>query len=115
MKLKIKKGDVVQVIAGADKGKSGKVLEVDTVDSRILVEGVNIRKKHVKPSQTNPQGGIVSKEAKIHYSNVMLLDGAGKPTRIAIKKTEKAGKILTARIAKTTKQEIAEPKASGRK
>ena len=115
MKLKIKKGDVVKVIAGSEKGKTGTVQAVKEQDMRILVEGVNVRKKHVKPSQQNPQGGIISKEAPIHYSNVMLMDGAGKITRIAIKKSEKNGKITTVRVAKTTQQDIAEPKAAGRK
>jgi len=115
MKLKIKKGDVVKVIAGSEKGKTGTVLAVKAQDMRILVEGVNVRKKHVKPSQQTPQGGVISKEAAIHYSNVMLMDGAGKITRVGIKKSEKGGKVTTVRVAKTTKQDIAEPKAAGRK
>jgi len=104
MKLKIKKGDVVTVIAGSNKGKTGKVIAVDTLALRVTVEGVNLAKKHTKPSQKNPQGGIATKEAAIHYSNVMLMDSKGKATRIAIKK-DKEGK--TSRIAKTTGQALA--------
>jgi large subunit ribosomal protein L24 len=70
MKLKIKKGDQVKVIAGGDKGKTGKVISVSAKTMRVVVEGVNLRKKHVKPSQKNPQGGITAKESSIHYSNV---------------------------------------------
>ncbi len=115
MKLKIKKGDLVTVISGSDKGKSGKVLKVSLKDLRVLVEGVNVRKKHVKPSQKNPQGGVLSEERPIHYSKVMLLDGQGKPTRVGIKQSkDKEGKITRTRVAKTTGQEITEAKA-GRK
>lgn len=99
MKLKIKKGDMVQVTTGANKGKTGKVLSVDTKECRVVVEGINLRKKHVKPTQTAPQGGIVSKEAPIHYSNVQLMDKNGKPTRIGFQTGKKGEKT---RIAKTT-------------
>ncbi len=75
MKLQIKKGDMVKVIAGNDKQKTGRVLEVDSTKMRVLVEGINIRKKHSRPTQTNPNGGIISKEMPIHYSNVMLMVG----------------------------------------
>ena len=74
MKFKIKKGDLVEVIAGKDKGKQGKVMGVLVDKSRVLVEGVNRVKRHTKPSQTNPQGGILEKEAAIHISNVLLVD-----------------------------------------
>lgn len=104
MKLKIKKGDQVKVIAGSNKGKTGKVLKVYPKTIRILVEGINLAKRHTKPSQANPQGGIVSKERPIHYSNVMIMDAAGKPTRIAIKTDAKGVKT---RVAKTTGKEIA--------
>lgn len=83
MSFRIKTGDFVQVISGEDKGLKGKVLSVDVEKSRIKVEGVAKVKRHTKPSQVNPQGGIVEKEAFIHISNVMLLDPkSGKPTRI---------------------------------
>lgn len=68
----VKKGDLVHIIAGREKGKTGKVLRVLRCQGRILVEGLNLVKRHTKPSQTNPQGGVISKEGSIHYSNVML-------------------------------------------
>ena len=81
-KFKIKKGDTVQVIAGKDKGKQGTVLEVVTKADRVVVQGVQMVKKHQKPTQSNV-GGIISKEAPIHISNVALLDPKeGKPTKV---------------------------------
>lgn len=74
MKLKIKKGDIVKVITGSDKGKTGRVLDIDPKAMRILIEQVNVRSKHTKPSQMNPQGGINKIEMPVHYSNVMLVD-----------------------------------------
>ena len=91
-KMKIKKGDTVKVIAGAYKGKEGKVLEMFPKKSRVLVEGVNMISKHSKPSNENPQGGIVKKEAPIHISNVMLVDNKGNVTRIG--RRVEAGKIV---------------------
>ena len=79
--MKIKKGDTVTVIAGKDKGKEGKVLAVNAKNSTVLVENVNIVTKHTKPSAANQQGGIVTKEAPLHISNVMLLVD-GKATRV---------------------------------
>ena len=82
VKIKIKKGDTVQVVGGNDKGKSGKVLEVIKEKNRVIVEGANMVTKHVKPSASNPEGGINNTEAGIHISNVMLIDPAsGKPAR----------------------------------
>lgn len=86
IKIKIKKGDKVQVLAGAYKGKQGKVLVIYPEKNRAIVEGVNMVKKHKKPSAENPQGSIVEKEATINISNLALLDPkSGKPTRIAYK------------------------------
>jgi large subunit ribosomal protein L24 len=83
MKLKIKKNDMVMVIAGNSRGRTGKVLRVIPEKTRVIVEGVNIISRHRKPSQTNPQGGITRKEAPIHLSNVMLLDPkSNEPTRV---------------------------------
>ena len=82
--LKIKKGDTVKVIAGKDKDKEGKVLSVDVKNGKILVEGVNMITKHAKPSQANPNGGIVQKEAAIDASNVMYVH-KGKATRVGFK------------------------------
>ncbi|MDQ0177347.1 50S ribosomal protein L24 [Bacillus chungangensis] len=82
----VKKGDKVKVITGKDKGKTGVVLASFPKKDRVLVEGVNIVKKHAKPSQDNPQGGIINQEAAIHSSNVMLLDPkTNEPTRVGYK------------------------------
>jgi len=85
--MKIKKGDNVKVIAGKDKGKTGRVIEVLKTTSRVRVEGVSIYKKHQKAgrSQTSPEGGILDKVGTIHVSNVMIVDTAGKTTRIGTK------------------------------
>lgn len=84
--MHVKKGDKVKVITGKDKGKEGVILSAFPKKDRVLVEGVNIVKKHVKPNQLNPQGGIVTKEAAIHVSNVMLIDPkTGEPTRVGTK------------------------------
>jgi large subunit ribosomal protein L24 len=81
--MHVKKGDKVRVISGKDKGKTGVILAAYPKDSRVLVEGVNIVKKHSKPSQVNPQGGIMSFEAPIHVSNVMPIDPkSDNPTRV---------------------------------
>ena len=99
-KLKIRKGDSVRIIAGDDKGKEGKVLEVDVEKKRVFVEGYNIVKKHQKPTAGKPEGEIKKTEASIHISNVMLLNPAsGKPTRVGRKLNEK-GKLQ--RYAKET-------------
>lgn len=82
-KMHVKKGDEVVVIAGKDKGKKGRVLTAFPTDSKVLVEGVNMVKKHARPSQQNPQGGILTQEAPIHVSNVMIADPkTGAPTRV---------------------------------
>lgn len=92
-KLHIRKGDTVMVIAGDDKGKSGKVLEIVMEKNRAIVEGVNIVTKHEKPSAGKPEGGIKKTEAALHISNLMLVDPAnGKPTRVGRKLNEK-GKL----------------------
>lgn len=84
--MHVKKGDKVVVISGKDKGKQGVILEAYPKKDRVLVEGINIVKKHSKPSQINPQGGIISREAAIHVSNVMPLDPkTGTPTRVGYK------------------------------
>jgi large subunit ribosomal protein L24 len=86
----IRKGDLVQVIAGREKGKQGKVVRVLPKTERVVVEGMNMVKRHVKPNQKYPQGGIISKELPLHISNVMLFDAkAGKPTRVGMKKNDK--------------------------
>ncbi|WP_299115207.1 50S ribosomal protein L24 [uncultured Winogradskyella sp.] len=84
-KLKIKTGDTVKVIAGDHKGSEGKVLKVLKEKNKAIVEGVNMVKKHTKPSAQSPQGGIVEKEAAIHVSNLSLLTGKGETTRVGYK------------------------------
>jgi large subunit ribosomal protein L24 len=84
--MHVKKGDKVMVISGKDKGKQGVVLAAYPKKDRVLVEGINVVKKHAKPSQANPQGGILNQEAPIHVSNVMPLDPkSGEPTRVGNK------------------------------
>lgn len=100
-KVKIKRGDNVIVTTGKNKGSKGEVLEVirkGGKDPRVIVAGVNIVKRHVKPSASNPQGGIVEKEASIHVSNVALMDKNGKATKTGTK-IEGDKKV---RVAKTT-------------
>ncbi|MFN3556128.1 MAG: 50S ribosomal protein L24 [Bacteroidales bacterium] len=87
-KLHIKKGDTVKAIAGNAKGQQGKVLSIDRKNMRALVEGLNMISKHTKPNAANPQGGIVKKEAPIHISNLMVVDGKGNATRIGRKLNE---------------------------
>lgn len=95
--LKIKKGDTVKVIAGKDKDKEGKIISVDAKNGKVVIEGINIIKKHTKPSAANQNGGIVSKEAPIDASNVMYVH-KGKTTRVGFK-MDKDKKV---RFAKST-------------
>ena len=100
-KVKIKRGDNVLVTTGKNKGSKGEVLEVikkEGKDPRVIVAGINIVKKHTKPSAQNPQGGIVEKEASLHISNVSLVDKSGKATKAGYK-VEGDKKV---RVAKTT-------------
>ncbi len=103
-KVHVKKDDMVKVIAGKDKGREGKVLKVFPEESRVIVEGINIIKKHVKPSQDNPQGGIVEREAPIHSSNVMIVcPRTGEPSRIGKRVLEDGQKV---RYAKKSGEDI---------
>lgn len=102
-KFHIKKGDTVTVLSGEYKGQTGKVLEMITDKNKALVEGINVVKKHQKPSASNPQGGIVEKEAPIHLSNLMYVDANGKASRIGRKQDEK-GKLV--RYSKKTQEII---------
>jgi len=93
-KLKIRKGDMVMVIAGDSKGSKGKVLEVLVKENRAIVEQVNIVSKHTRPNAKNTHGGIVKQEAPVHISNLMVIDPKeGKPTRVGRKKNED-GKLV---------------------
>ena len=92
-KLHVKKGDTVVVISGKEKGKQGEIIAVDIKKERVTVKGLNLVKRHTKPSQANPQGGIIEKEGTIHDSNVMVLDPEQKvPTRT--KKVEENGSFV---------------------
>lgn len=103
-KLHIKKGDTVYVLAGEDRGKTGRVLKVLVTKQRAIVEGVNIVTKATMPSAKHPQGGLVKMEAPIHISNLSLLDPkTGKPTRIGRRRNDE-GKLV--RYAKKSGEEI---------
>jgi large subunit ribosomal protein L24 len=97
-KMHVKKEDIVIVISGKDKGKKGRVIAAFPRENRVLVEGVNLVKKHARPSQANPQGGIITQEAPIHASNVMLVDPkTGLPTRIGYKVLDNGKKVRVAK------------------
>ncbi|WP_075620186.1 50S ribosomal protein L24 [Paenisporosarcina indica] len=101
--MHVKKGDKVMVISGKEKGKTGTIIAAFPKKDRVLVEGMNLVKKHMKPNQANPQGGIVSQEASIHISNVMLIDPkSGEPTRVGYKMVD--GKKV--RVAKKSGETI---------
>ena len=102
-KLHVKTGDTVYVISGKDKGKTGKIVKVFPKKGKVVVEGVNVVKKHLKPSPVNPQGGVVEKAAAIFSSKVMLFDEkAGKPTRVGfraengkkVRYSKKSGEVI---------------------
>ena len=95
IKIKIKKNDIVRVIAGASKGKEGKVIKIFPKTYRAIIEGANMVSKHTKPNAANPQGGIIKQEAAIHISNLSLIDHkSGFTTRIGRKIDEKTGKLV---------------------
>ena len=94
MKLHVKKGDMVKVLAGEKKGTVAKVLAVYPEKNRAIVEGVNVIKKHTKPNAKNTQGGIIEKEAPIHISNLMVVVGNKVATRIGRRIDEKTGKLV---------------------
>jgi large subunit ribosomal protein L24 len=102
--MKVRSGDRVQVMSGKDRGKTGRILRVDTKRERVVVEGLNMVKRHTRPSQVPGAqseaalGGVIEREGPIHVSNVMILDAKGQPTRIKIERED--GKRF--RVAKTT-------------
>ena len=102
MAAKIKKGDKVVVLAGRDKGRSGEVIQVMPTEERALVRGVNMVQRHQKPQGVN-EGGIISKEAPIHLSNLAIVDKNGKPTRVGFETLADGRKV---RVAKTTGDQI---------
>jgi large subunit ribosomal protein L24 len=104
MVARIRKNDTVIIIAGKDKGRSGRVLAVMPKEDRVLVEGINMMKRHTAPNVTHPNGGVISKEAPLHASNVALRDPkTGKPTRVGFKVNDKGRKV---RVAKGSGVEI---------
>jgi large subunit ribosomal protein L24 len=103
-KLHVKKGDTVMIIAGDSKGQQGRVLVVDNEKEKVMVEGVNVMKKHSRPTNKTPKGGIIEKEAPIHISNLKVIDNSGKPTRVGRKIDEKTNK--TVRYSKKTGEVI---------
>jgi len=103
VRIKIRKNDTVKVIAGRDKGKIGRVLEVNRETGRLLVEGVMMSKKHVKPNPAKGvKGGIAERESTIHASNVMIVTADGKTTRIGAKVETIGGKTRRVRVAVKT-------------
>ena len=95
---RLQKGDTVVIISGKDKGKTGKVMRLFKEDDKVVVEGVNLMKRHMRPTPKNPQGGILEKEAPLHVSNVMLVDpDTGKGTRVKFKTDDKGNKIRVAK------------------
>ena len=104
MKLHVKKGDMVKVLAGDNKGTIAKILAVYPEKNRAIVEGVNVIKKHTKPNAKNTQGGIIEKEAPIHISNLMVVVGNKVATRIDRRIDEKSGKLV--RYSKKTGEVI---------
>jgi len=102
MAAKIKKGDRVILLTGKDKGKSGQVSKVLPKESRVYVSGLNLVQRHTKPTQADPNGGIKSKEASVHVSNVAIADSNGKPTRVGFR-IDGDKKV---RVAKTTGEVI---------
>lgn len=104
VKYKIKKGDRVVVLTGKDKGKTGSVLKVMPAEARVIVQGVNMVRRHTRPSATSP-GGILDKEASIHISNVSHIDPkTNKPTRVGIKVVEPKGKGATAQKVRVARR-----------
>ncbi len=93
-KTHVKKGDTVEVIAGSEKGKRGKILRILKDQNRVIVEKINMVKRHTKPTQTNQQGGIIEREGKIHISNVMPVDPkTGQPSRVNRKRLEDGTRV----------------------
>ena len=99
-KTYLKKDDNVQIMAGRDKGKKGRIISINRVKYTAIVEGANLVSKHTKPNQDNPKGGVIKKEASINISNLLLVDSKGKPSKIGKRINKKTGK--KERFFKTT-------------
>lgn len=105
--MHIKKGDTVYIRCGQHKGKTGKVLHVSPKSDRVLVEGINMKKRHQRPTQKSPKGGIISIEAPLHISNVGLYNSAlSGPTRVTMRTITEGGKTTKVRICRKTGEQI---------
>ncbi|MCL1843519.1 MAG: 50S ribosomal protein L24 [Defluviitaleaceae bacterium] len=104
-KVKLKRGDMIQVIAGKEVGRTGRILLIDREKSKVVVEGLNMQTKHQKPNRANQTGGITRREAPLHISNVMYLH-KDKTTRLGYKLENEGGKVVKKRIAKSTGEVI---------
>lgn len=113
MALHIRKGDRVQVIAGDHKGAQGTVLRIDRKRDRVVIEGVNMVHRHVRPSRRNPQGGRIQMEAPIHVSNVLPLDGDGRPTRVRFTAKPDGSKERISARTGSVLHELRGPKGEG--
>jgi large subunit ribosomal protein L24 len=105
--MRIKKGDTVYIRTGEDRGKKGRVLNIDRTKGKVLVEGINMRKRSQRPTQKNPKGGVITIEASVHISNVALFDsGSNGPVKTSFKIIEEAGRKKKVRISKESGEEI---------
>ena len=105
--MRIRKGDTVYVRSGSDRGKTGRVLHVDTKKKQILVEGVNMKKRHQKPTQKNPKGGIISIEAPVHLSNIALYSSSlGGPAKTSTRIIDEGGRKQKVRICRKSGEQI---------
>lgn len=106
----VRKGDLVMVTSGSHKGKSGTIMRVmvgtSADDTRVVIKGLNLRTKNLRPTQRNPQGGVITREAPIHVSNVSPVDGKGKATRVRFKSNADGSKL---RVAATTGETLGQP------
>lgn len=97
--MRIRKGDIVKVLSGKNRGKTGRVLKVDVEKMRVLVEGVNLIKRHSRPTQKNPKGGVVEKESPLHISKVQLMDTRNNtPTRVSFKTIQNDQGKITGKV-----------------
>jgi large subunit ribosomal protein L24 len=105
--MKVRKGDTVYVRCGQYKGKTGKVLHVNPRKETVIVEGINMRKRHQRPTQKNPQGGLLSIEVPIHVSNVAVYSSSlGGPTKVATRLIDEGGKVRKVRICRKTGEQL---------
>ncbi len=106
----VRKGDLVMITSGSHKGKTGTIMRVlvgaSADDTRVVIKGLNLRTKNLRPTQRNPQGGVITREAPIHVSNVSPVDGQGKPTRVRFKTNADGSKV---RVASTTGEVLGQP------